>query len=516
MRGLWLAAAAILLFSGQARAQATKASASDGYASFALIIGVNRSIDRDAPLLRYADDDAARYLDLFRTLGARSYVLSRLDDNTRRLHPQLAAEAQAPRLREYRQAIATLAADVEQAHKRGVKTILYFVYAGHGNVKQGSGYITLEDARLHAADLESEMLAKIHPDQEHLIVDACYSYFLAVGRGPGGARREARGFSQLGGLLARPTTGLLFSTSSAKESHEWAGFQAGIFSHEIRSGLYGAADADGDGRVSYREIAAFVERANASIDNERFRPEVFVRPPLNTDVLVDLTPKLGTRLDFKNVPGEHQLLEDERGVRYADIHNADGSRAYLLRPWTSGKLYLRRTRDEREVVVPLAPSVVSVSTLASQDSRIASRGAANDAFEALFALPFDERAVRAFRFPRPPELPLVDDRRGSPRASTYVGYGLLGVGAAAAGVGVYGLLHAQALKDGLAADAPQASAAETAARIRTANLTAGVGFAAAGATGVAGLVLLLWPESPVKLQVDPQTGQAMAGYRGAF
>jgi hypothetical protein len=514
MRCVWLMAAAFWLFSTAAHAQAV--SASDGYASFALIIGVNRSIDRDAPLLRYADDDAARYLDLFRTLGARSYVLARLDENTRRLHPQLAAEAQLPRMREYRQVVAALAADVELARKRGVKTILYFVYAGHGNVQQGSGYITLEDARLHAANLESEMLAKIHPDQEHLIVDACYSYFLAVGRGPGGARREVRGFSQLGGLLARPTTGLLFSTSSAKESHEWAGFQAGIFSHEIRSGLYGAADADGDGRVSYREIAAFVQRANASVDNERFRPEVFVHPPRNTDVLVDLTPKLGTRLDFQGVPGEHQLLEDERGVRYADIHNAAGSRAYLLRPWTSGRLYLRRMRDGHEVVVPLAPSVVSVAELAPEESRIAARGAANDAFESLFALPFDERAVAAFRFPQPAALPPIADGPRSTRTSTYLGYGLLGASAIAAGVGAYGLLHAEQLKAGLPQNAPQASAAEADARIRTANWTAGVGFAAAGTTAVAGLVLLLWPESPAKFQVDPQSGQAMAGYRGAF
>src|SRR5262245_56364828 len=90
------------------------------HASFALIIGVNRSVDKNAPLLRYADDDAARYLDLFRTLGAKSYVLARLDENTRRLHPQVAAEALHPRLAEYRQVIRTLAADIEQARKRGV------------------------------------------------------------------------------------------------------------------------------------------------------------------------------------------------------------------------------------------------------------------------------------------------------------------------------------------------------------------------------------------------------------
>src|SRR6266581_1840844 len=65
-------------------------------AIFALVIGVNAAPSPDVAPLRYADDDAARFLDLFRSLGARTYVLTRLDENTRRLNPQVAAEAEAP------------------------------------------------------------------------------------------------------------------------------------------------------------------------------------------------------------------------------------------------------------------------------------------------------------------------------------------------------------------------------------------------------------------------------------
>src|SRR5205814_8831143 len=93
------------------------------YASFALIVGVNKSIDPDVAVLRYADDDAARYLDLFRSLGARSYVLTRPDTNTQRLHPQVAAEAMLPNHADFERATALLAADVEQARQRGVKTV---------------------------------------------------------------------------------------------------------------------------------------------------------------------------------------------------------------------------------------------------------------------------------------------------------------------------------------------------------------------------------------------------------
>jgi hypothetical protein len=479
---------------------------------FAVFVGVYGWVDGVGRLLRFGVDDAARYLDLFRTLGARSYVLTRLDENTRRLHPQVAAEAQPPRLREYRHAIAALAADVAQARARGVKTVLYFVYAGHGNARDGGGYITLEDARLRAADLEQELLGQVKANEEHLIVDACYSYLLAVGRGPGGKRREARGFSQLGGLGARPTTGLLFSTSSAKESHEWAGFQAGVFSHEVRSGLYGAADADGDGRVSYREIGAFIDRANASVQNERYRPDVFVKPPRGSDVLVDLAPKKGARLDFTGTPSEHQLLEDERGVRLADIHNGI-TPAYLLKPRSGGKLYLRRVSDDTEVVIPLAPDVVAIAELSRDDGRIAQRGAANDAFQALFSLPFDERAVLAYRYPT-----LAADTADAPRAGLstrqYLGLGMLGISAAGVAVGTWGVVHAHD------SDAPkgasQADVARENQQIRLGNWTAGVSYGVAGASLTAGLMVLLWPEQPVHVQYNPERGQAMAEFHGAF
>jgi len=86
--------------------------------SYALVIGNNAPPEEDArhlPALRYADDDAARYLDLFRLLGARTYLLARVDDNTRRLHPQAAAEAAPPIRAELDRVAAQVAADVARA-----------------------------------------------------------------------------------------------------------------------------------------------------------------------------------------------------------------------------------------------------------------------------------------------------------------------------------------------------------------------------------------------------------------
>src|SRR5262249_20013615 len=143
-----------------------------------------------------------------------------------------------------------------------------------------------------------------------------------------------------------PRVGLLLSTSSATESHEWDAFQAGVFSHEVRSGLYGAADADRDGAVSYREMAAFVTRANEVIENDRFRPRIFARPPAARDELIDLRAARARRIAVDGAHAGRYLLEDARGVRLADFHSAPDEDVLLVRPPPTGRVYLRRLDDD--------------------------------------------------------------------------------------------------------------------------------------------------------------------------
>jgi hypothetical protein len=386
------------LASPRARADAP-GPATTAPATFALVIGVNASPEPDLPPLQFADDDAARYLDLFRALGARAYLLSRLDDNTRRLHAQAAAEAIAPRRAELERTVAALARDVAQAKDRGVPTILYVVYAGHGTVLGATPYLTLEDARLRGDELLAAV-ARVGADRSHVVVDACQAYLLAFGRGPGGERRPLRGFlSPDAAARARDgNIGLLLASSSSGESHEWAGFQAGVFSHEVRSGLYGAADADGDGLVSYAEIAAFVGRANQTIANDRFRPQVLAHPPRDGSVLIDLRGTRGRelRLDGAESAG-HYLLEDQRGVRLLDFHRAGGAAVRLARPVAAGPLYLRRVADGAERTVPPSDAPVQLDALPVEPARASGRGAAHEAFDQLFALAFQPDDVGAYR-----------------------------------------------------------------------------------------------------------------------
>jgi len=476
---------AILLATGTARA------AEPG--QFALIIGVNHSGDPKVAPLRYADDDAARYRDFFHAVGARTYLLSSLDDNTRRLHPEAAAVALPARDRQLTATVEQLAADVARAQRGGYLTSLYVVYAGHGQVEGETGYVNLEDGRLTGPALAARVLNRVRADRSHVIVDACSSYFFALGRGHSGQRRPSHGFSQLGGtLVEQRDVGLLLSTSSARESHEWAAFQAGVFSHEVRSGMFGAADADANGIVSYAEMAAFIKRANQNIPNEKYRPEVFWRPPRGSSALVDLRGALAQRVE---VPEEGRYyLENPGGVRLADFHGG-GRPVRLLRPGTGARLYLRRTRDDREFVLPAGEGVLTTAALEAQEPHVNTRSAAHEAFSSLFSLPFDERAVDEVMVRQEGLLVESAEAKAPLGARRVTGLALLGVGALAAAGGTWSYLSARSLREEGPTSSMEAAAdinKRIAARNRLTVAAAGV----AGAAVLTGALLWLWPDSP--------------------
>lgn len=450
-----------------------------------LVIGVNRSLDPAQKQLRYADDDAAQYRNLFQLVGIRTWLLARLDDNTKRLHPGAASEALAPIGAALDAAVTEMASAITSAQAAGDPVTVYVVYAGHGDVRDGDGYLALEDTRLSAAALRNRIFARLPAERIHFIVDACYASFLATARGPGGARRSVTSFSDAAALLENGKVGLILSTGSARESHEWEGFEAGVFSHEVRSALYGGADADGDGQITYRELAAFVDRANAAIPNERFRPDIHARPPRDSDVLLDLRASLVRRVEIAGTMAGRYRAEDGRGVRLFDVHGSGERTLSLLRP-SSGALYLHRFSDEREFQVPAEPPVVRLVELSSAPAHVARRGAAHDAFMQAFALPFDSAVVARYR-ERDVSLALPPPRRWR-RSLTF---GLLGLGLAL-GAGGGTLTGVAVSASHVASGASQADAQAANQRVRATNVAAISLYAIGGAALATSLGLALW------------------------
>lgn len=361
---------------------------------FALVVGNNAPPDASVAKLRYADDDALALHELLREAGVRSVLLARFDDDTRALHPGVAPDG-PPSLAAFEAAWRRTQGALELARASGRDAELIVFFSGHGDVRHGEGQLAFEGGALTRTRLRALLGASL-ASRNHVVIDACSSFFAVAGKGPGGERTPLRG--PLGDEDALPPrTGFVLSSSSDGVSHEWERFQAGVFSYEVRSALRGGADADGDGRVTYGELGGFLARANAAIANARFRPDFLVVAPDVDAVALDSPllawPESEARLALDGDPG-HVYVEAVSGTRVLDVHPT-ANQALALRVPADRPLFIRRA-DESEERTLQAPGAARYSELASAPSSVTRKGAAQLAFEQLFAEPFDVAAVQAF------------------------------------------------------------------------------------------------------------------------
>ena len=334
------------------------------------MIGNNQPPRADLPRLRYADDDAVRWAVLFDTLGADVEVLAELDDESRQLYAGVVPPMTPPSRAAVDAAVARIATAIAGARAGGAHVVFYFIYAGHGDVEDGKGYVALTDAHFTRDDLSERVLQAVHADTNHVIVDACRASYFLTNRGPGGERRAWQDSYFRPDEASAGNTGFLLASSASGLSHEWEEFQAGIFSHEVRSGLMGPADANGDGLITYRELTGFVRLANRPVRNERFRPQIVSRVPAGgDDVLLDLREAhagslaLGRRRATGRdsaAPSSHLMLEDRAGIRWVDFHPGAASATRVILPhvsWNGPGFYLRSLATNAEYSVPAGADV---------------------------------------------------------------------------------------------------------------------------------------------------------------
>ncbi len=370
--------------------------------SFAVVIGNNVSPVLARRSLQYADDDAVKYFEVFKGFMPVDHVrlLTRPDADTARLFPAAAALASAPTRAAVDEALAELARATKAARGGGKHTQAYVVFAGHGDVDQGRGFLELEDGVLSGDALETA-LERLEADEVHVILDSCNSFFVLSPRKPGGRHFATPKDAALHLSERLPNVGLLVSTSAEAEVYEWSQFQSGIFSHAVRSALTGAADADGDGRVSYAEIAAFIDTATRSVANPNFRPQIFARGPRGDDssALVDLDAHTGPLVDADAPDPLRLTVRDAQGVRWFDLHAEAGLRTRLrLPPSLQDAASLERTGAGGEVrrFELRGGAHASLSDLASSAEGAVPRGVA-DSLSALYQTPYGPAAFAEWK-----------------------------------------------------------------------------------------------------------------------
>jgi hypothetical protein len=191
-------------------------------ARFAIVAGNNQGLSRSDPL-KYAEHDAKRMAALFSEIGGvREENLILLEGGD--------PEA-------LRRAFDEIA---EELKKAGGDSVFLFYYSGHadsGYLRMGGRGISLEEIRRRLELLPAKVRVAI--------VDACQS----------GEITRAKGGKVISPFMdERPVNvkGLVIitSASAAEPAQESEILQSSFFSHHLMSGLRGAADNTGDGRIS--------------------------------------------------------------------------------------------------------------------------------------------------------------------------------------------------------------------------------------------------------------------------
>ncbi|HVE87568.1 MAG TPA: caspase family protein [Myxococcales bacterium] len=375
-----------------------------GAAFYALVVANNSSVDGSRAPLQYADDDGAGFFELLEPQVNEALLLAVLDAETQRRHPGLAARTRPPTRKELLAAVDHLGRRMAADRDAGRKPVLYFVYAGHGQKNAaGEGAITLLDGLFGRTDLFDQVISRLPASFIHLIVDACDSYSFVHARGAlsTGPSYASAITAQLGRreLDRFPQLGVVLSTSREQESHEWSAIRSGVFSHQVRSALSGAADVNGDGRVEYSELAAFVASANQGVEEARGRVDLLARPPAldRAVALADIRrpARQGYLLLSPGLSGR-LWVEDEHGSRVAELNKQKDRPAVIALP-VGRRYYVRGDGREAPFEVQRPGVVVDAGALAWGTLPLAARGPVEDAFRAkLFSVPFGPEFYRGY------------------------------------------------------------------------------------------------------------------------
>lgn len=385
--------------------------------SYGIAIGNNApAAGQVAPVLRYADDDAARFYQLFRRFSETSFLLSVLDPDTQRRYPELASVSKAPTRANLLQIVTELAQQMSQDRARGDEPVLYFSYSGHG-LRDGAeaAGLALLDGLLTQEILYEHILSRLPLSYGHLFIDACHAGAVVGLRGPGGEPRTSSPAKELEAVRAPvssldlraltegrrarfPMIGILAASTDGHESHEWSRLQSGVFSHEVLSGLLGAADANRDLKLEYSEVHAFVAAANHALPDPQAAPQLLVSPPPINQRVPLLVLRALRDTAFLTGPAAQLgrfYIELANGQRYLDARfGADASPTLAVPAQT--QLFIRTVEHEAELIVP-AEATVRLDTLALHPRSSSSRGSVELAFErALFVEPYGPAYYRGF------------------------------------------------------------------------------------------------------------------------
>lgn len=380
---------------------------------YALVVGNNEPPPSPAgdglSTLRYADDDAVRWAELLQQFADDVRLHTVLDAPTRKRWSGVRPDG-APTLAAVRRSLEQLADAAAANRDAGDRVTFYVVFSAHGAIgDDGEAFVSLLDAPMSRAVLFDEILARIPADRVHLVIDACHAAGVVGVRGKRSFGREVDGRVEevderdterwvAARTLARfPHVGVLASTSAGEEAHEWSAIESGVFSHEVLSALWGAADINGDLRVEYSEIQAFVAAANRRVEDPRAVPKVVARPPPDDphDAVADLSrfSQSMTIVGDASALG-HFHIERHNGQRHVDANLGSASMTIAV---PAGAASFLRTGNEEIELTGTIGATLELDALPRRQTEVGTRGSTDAGYrKALFREPYTADYYRGY------------------------------------------------------------------------------------------------------------------------
>jgi len=286
---------------------------------FAVVVGNDQGQAPDVALA-YAETDAARMAAVLEEVGGvrpENLVLLRGQD--------------AGTVRR------TLIAVNDRVRAAGRQTVLIVYYSGHAD----AGALHLGATQLELGELE-QLVRGSAATFRLLILDACRSG--ALTRVKGGTAIPPFDI-RLGERVAGEGAVFLTSSSASEDSQESDEIKGSFFTHALVSGLLGAADENGDGRVTLDEAYRYAyeatlrasSRAWAGVQHPTFQYEVRGQGDV---VLATLEAKSPARAWLEFPEGRSWLLfqGSEEGAVVGEVAARDRSRRLSVR---AGRYFVR-------------------------------------------------------------------------------------------------------------------------------------------------------------------------------
>jgi hypothetical protein len=268
---------------------------------FGVILGNNRGRDPEREL-RFAERDARRIYDVLIELGGFS---------PQSLHLVLGGDAE-----QARQAIGRVQAELQRvASSSAHKTLFLFYYSGHAE----DDVLELGRSALPYAEIR-ELMHGAAATTRIALIDACHSGNMVSSKG--GRRQSGYEIALVDELVSR---GYAIVTSGAEDelSQESAEIRGAFFTNYLVSGLRGAADQSGDGRVTLAEAYRYaygrtVARTSLSLGGTQ-HPMYEFRLAGRGEVVLTQEQVGGSRITV-TPPGDGRVvvLDDQREHMVAD------------------------------------------------------------------------------------------------------------------------------------------------------------------------------------------------------